>query len=458
MSGPFEEVLLNFSEFAVPMTKPVDFDAVIGGELLFEARELLGVATTQRDTLMDGIAQLGAGDADPRNVVASVETYLPSIYKITYSMEKSASAKIKLRKPLEFHWTSALVKKPKQSKMYKGTVLVYELAFVLTIHALSLYNMAGMLLHPEKKDRMENLKSASTQLRKGSGILDFVGQVLLPRWMSPPENRPPEVMSEVISIVSELFLCMSQRIAIVQGMLKPSPPKVLGKLLLGLSQRYENVMANISRLGSLRDKLLEIIVEEPGLMSKVSFALALNYFALSSKEKGSPGEAVAFAAYANDVISGVLHSPAMESFLKPRVDAVKGGIRENYREIQDENEKVFFDGVPTRDRLEIPTGSFIAKPGDYNLPDVEAVSFAPNTPIEEEMEDDKKEKRASGGISSWFGMGNSSTKKKAAADEAAAVARDGKLEVPPGYDKEVFDNLPPDIQQEVVAAYKAENG
>ena len=56
---PVCEALLVFGSFGTPTTKRVDFDAVIGGKLAHEARELLRVATQFRDSLVDGLDNSG---------------------------------------------------------------------------------------------------------------------------------------------------------------------------------------------------------------------------------------------------------------------------------------------------------------------------------------------------------------------------------------------------------------
>ena len=88
MSGELDEIcefLMVLGEFGTPRTKRLDFSAIIGGTILPEARELLLVATQQRDTLMDGIENSGQ-KVNSYNVVSSVEHYLPSLYKLLHSM------------------------------------------------------------------------------------------------------------------------------------------------------------------------------------------------------------------------------------------------------------------------------------------------------------------------------------------------------------------------------------
>ncbi|GBG26085.1 Hypothetical Protein FCC1311_023052 [Hondaea fermentalgiana] len=449
------ELLMKFTEFGTPTTKPLSFEAIIGGNLSHEAQELLQVATQQRETLLDGITNMG-GRVDPRNVVAAVENYLPSVYKITHSMEQSATAQIRLNKPLEFSWTSVLVKKNKQRKEYKCQVLVYEVCFILTVQAMAHYNVARMLLDPERPNRAANLVAAAKELRKGAGILEYVSQVMLPRWVNPPENRPPEVMPAVVAVLAEYFVCMAQRLTVQQAILKGTPASTVGKLLLGLSERSHNLVGSVRRLGPVVDTLFEPIVEEPALVSTMSHALAMKFLGDAAKDKGKPGEAVAFLSLAVDQLNGIIFSPTMDKLLRPEVEAARVEILDKYHVYREDNEKIYFEGVPTRDRLNVPAGSFIATAVDFEMPEVDAVAFG-TPPGEQHHEADAQNapaapangsKRASGGFSSWFGMGGSKKKE-------GASSKSGRLEAPPGYDKEVFDGLPPDVQQEVIADYEA---
>jgi hypothetical protein len=110
MVDPSElRLMLAIGDFHVAGTSAVDFDGTIGGTLELDARKLLKVATAQRKLLMQGITNEGAA-VDPRNIISSVDAYYPSLWRITRSMEESAGAQIKLLKPLEITWRSALGK------------------------------------------------------------------------------------------------------------------------------------------------------------------------------------------------------------------------------------------------------------------------------------------------------------------------------------------------------------
>uniref|UniRef100_A0A7S2R628 BRO1 domain-containing protein n=1 Tax=Mucochytrium quahogii TaxID=96639 RepID=A0A7S2R628_9STRA len=463
---PVSELLLRFFEFNSPRTKHVDFNGIIGGALSFEARELLGVTTSQRSTLMDALDNSGQ-TVDPRNISAAVENYLPSVYKLTHSMEQSAGAHIKLNKPLEFSWTSVLLKKSKQNVENKCQVLVYEVCFVLTVQALAHYNAAKNLVCTENPSRMSNLVAAAKEVRKGAGILEYVSQVLIPRWTNPPKNRAPEVVGEVVLALCGLFCCMGQRLTVVQGLQRGLPPSAIAKLLFGLSERYSQINQQLRSLDkSLYDSLLDSLLDEPAILSVACYALGAQMMGEKAKADGEPGKAVGYLLLASNKLAGILYNPSTEELLKEYVVNAQHAVDEKFHQYKADNESIYFEGVPTADALDIPKGSFMCNPLDYSLPEVSAVSFAStdggiesaeamNAPDGTQGDSGKSSGGSMRGALSWFGFGGGKKDNNKEEDTSEAAGSDDF--VPPGYDRDVFTNLPPDIKKEVLAAYRAEN-
>jgi len=431
LEHPICELLLQFHTFDTPCTKSLNFDAIIGGELNFEARELLFVATQQRDTLIDGISNEG-DRVDPRNVIAAIELYMPSIYKITHSMEQSATAQIKLNRPLEFSWTSALAKKKTE---FKIGVLVYEVCFILTTKALALYNNAKQMLSHENPNRSSNLAAAANELKKGAGILDFVAQILLPRWVNPPENTPPEVQIDVLICLSNLFQCTAQRITVVQGILKDTPPSALAKLLMGISERYRITDESMQHLSNVKD----MIKEEAKVWPAISMGLSSRFLGMKAAIDLKIGDAIGYLARAIDEMEAIKPSQKILG-LKDAIGVCSYVLHEQFKEYKVENESIYFMGVPTRDRLQVAQGIFMNQIVGYSLPEVDAVSFA-SASLEDDFSSVTIDEPATGGIASWFGRSS-----KTKLDEVSC---------PPGYDKSVFDQLPPDVQAEVIMQYKS---
>lgn len=134
-----------------------------------QRRQLLLLATRNRELLEEGLTYEG-DKVDPRNIIAAVDTYLPSVWKIQESLEYSASATIKLNRELEFYWTTMLNTKRKE---WKNGVFVYEVCFILVIKAMSHYNQAGNFIQQalvaEPEEARSRLVQAAKELRTGAG-------------------------------------------------------------------------------------------------------------------------------------------------------------------------------------------------------------------------------------------------------------------------------------------------
>ena len=201
-------LLASFREYKIPSTKPNDLNATIGGNLSSAARHLLQNATRQRVTLTDGL-EYGGSRVDPRNVVAACEAYFPSIWKVMKSMEASASVNVKLNRELIFAWKTTLTTNTTSSgRAHDGkqgwlsqSVLLYEIAYVLVVRALSHYNTAKVIMHHAVGNNGEidasKFANASKELRVGAGILECVAIDLLPRWVNPPKKTPSRGHAQV---------------------------------------------------------------------------------------------------------------------------------------------------------------------------------------------------------------------------------------------------------------------
>ena len=163
----------------------------LDGFLPADARALLQRAGRQRLRMSEGMTYEGC-KVSPANVIAAVDSYFPSIWQITASMEAAASTNVKLTKPLVFEWTSVLcnnetadakAKKEKQPmtnkgrKLWRNNVLVYEVTEMLVVKALALYNQAGITVGAVAADDTSQHTAAATSLRQGAGAMDGVGTV-----------------------------------------------------------------------------------------------------------------------------------------------------------------------------------------------------------------------------------------------------------------------------------------
>ena len=176
------DLLLSFLDFEVPSTNSVDFNNVFDYEdLRGGARTLLKAASSQRRTLEDGLSYEGCA-VNPKNVVEAVNAYLSSVWAIQESLEYSAQAKIKLKGPLEFTWTSVLCSaKDRGKKGFTNQVFVFELSYVLVVRALSHYNN-GFTLAKEAQSQEEDARTkfveSTKELRLAAGMLFLIDTLI----------------------------------------------------------------------------------------------------------------------------------------------------------------------------------------------------------------------------------------------------------------------------------------
>jgi hypothetical protein len=80
---------------------------------------------------------------------------------------------------------------------------------------------------------------------------------------------------------------------------------------------------------------------------------------------------------ASDNLVEATYTAPMAEIYRARLDANRRAVDEQFHACKADNESIYFDGVPTRDRLEIPQGRAVDHQARrLQPPEVEAVSFA----------------------------------------------------------------------------------
>jgi len=446
------DILLFFKTpfTCLPASKPVDFDALIGGNLSTDARTVLKLATEQRKKLLEVLAD---PKVDVRNIIGAVDAYLPSIWRITASItasiQASSDASIKVNKAIEFKWKSSLNKKGKE---FSGNVFLYELAFVLTIRAIYHRDASKILLEKDP----HAFQDVGKELRTAAGIFEFAGRDLLSRWQSPPEHRAPEVLSEVHSCMAALYLADAQRVAIAKAISAPGiNPTLIAKLLIGAAEKYEFATRCLQRVDKETfDSMIPGLLEELGAYPAILRGFAANCVAQAAWAKCEYSKGLAYAidgARRLQVITmgkGLQSSPLQDHLTKAIARAV-----ELEKEYHNDCTNVYFE-KPLKE-LKPLDASFIINSIPYELPPVELVSFAEvplpagqaKMPIQsfwtslwakpQDYPSNNEEHRAAGNEVSG------ATALPGLPDETTCV------EVPKGVDPSVFSALPDDIKKEI---------
>jgi hypothetical protein len=421
--------------FSHPTTHSVDFNTSIGGNLPPTTRELLIVATNQRKKLEEILIEKDA-TVDPRGVIAAVEAYMPSVWRLTTSFEAAGSVAIKINKPIEFKWTSPLAKKTKE---WGFGVFIFEIIFVLSLRALAHRDTARVILNSDSSKLVE----ASRELRSGAGIFEFLRKQLLPRWANPPTARPLETFPAVLQGLETLYLADAQRLATIKAVESGSTHLTVCKLLMGAADKYEFAGRAFASLGQpLFDSLGTNVLEELGAFPAILRALAANELAQSFMNKGDYSHAAGLArdcVKRLDVI--VMGKTLQSSTLQVELNAAKTRALILATEYEKDCANVYFT-VPAFD-AEWPTDhAFIASPISYEMPEGEIVSFiqvgssssSTNTVGNNTLSD-------SSSVKSYF-ESNWKTSMEASTTST--------LVAPKGIDADAFKELPEDIQKEII--------
>jgi len=357
-----------------PTTRPIDFSACFGGNLSSEARDLLHLATAQRNKLIEVLGASGdAAPPDPRNITAAVEAYLPSLWTITASFEAASTLSVKLTSvKLEFKWVSALAEKPKE---WTFGVLIFEVCFVLAIRALAHRNTARIILEANPSAYVD----ASKELCRAAGIFELVANGLLPRWASAPASRPPEVFAPVALCFAAMCLADAQRLMTAKAVASDAASTLVAKLLVGAEDKYAYATRALQTLDKATfDGTSAVLKEELGAMPPLCRAVASSELAFAAHDKGEYGKAAAYARESARRLGALtaLGKNLVRAGLAKQVADARGRSEALANEYENEATTAYFMAVPAVAELAWADGSFIAKPVPYELPDANLVSFS----------------------------------------------------------------------------------
>uniref|UniRef100_A0A7S3LID4 BRO1 domain-containing protein n=2 Tax=Aplanochytrium stocchinoi TaxID=215587 RepID=A0A7S3LID4_9STRA len=477
---PAADILLSFYEFGIPRTpktkdKTIKYHEIIGGNLKEEVVAMLKTGTQQRRLLVQGLTYAGT-TPNPQNVIGSVNAYLPSVWKIQKSLQASKDTLIKLQKPLLFTWHSVLTP-PGEDNTLTQSVFIFEVSMIIVVRALSHYNAAQIEVQRalQNQNNVSNMnamfKNAVTELRNGAGVLDFVAKYLQ-NWKKPPKNPLPEVNRRILVGLQNYFLCQAQRILTAKAIMDKQYV-IVPQLLGGLQQRYSTCI-NYLKSGQ---QIVPDIVQECVLMVHVCESFAHRYAASNLRDKIDSGKIVddLETNFGNSVAHVIVANSKfninwsglgnIRKRYEGKCSQVKQILVEMETEFQETNAGVYFGPVDMEEAT-LPTRSqhkFLPQPIEFNVPAVEALSFqqVPRAPpgIEqkafEQMPVDIQNEL-------WAQHNATVEAAKAAELEAKNGAKKSKKkkkkgkepELPPGYDRATFNELPPDLQKEILAEYQ----
>lgn len=439
------DILIWMNEFGSPTTKSIKYEDYFNDCFKDEKTiDLIKLASMQRDAVIEGLTYVDA-KPDPRNVALTVDSYLPSLLTIISSLEEAGDMKIKMKKPLQFQWTSRLYKKRKE---FVENEFVFEAAYTLMIKSIAHFDTACEIIQSSKSATNETLKiaEATQELRLGAGIHDYVSSSLLPKWNNPPKNRPHELMPAVVSTLSSIFQADAQRLTIAKAVLAGSPALLIAKLLLGCISRYDFAIRILRTLSRDEFQLIhDSIRDELGTMPAILRALASKYMGIASHECEKFGEAAAYMREAVRRFEDIIPGRSMKELSKPIAEELRS-TKKLLATYVEECKNVYFVPIPPAQCLEFPDGSFVIKPVEFKPTLLPLVSFEESNRTCSISSEKKK---------GWF-FSRYFTRAEKKREDGGKISQDPiapAVDLPSDIDREAFNDLPKDVQDEILRQF-----
>jgi len=155
----------------------------------------------------------------------------------------------RLDKRLLFSWISGIeLTKSKKKHVFDSEALMFELVLSIATLGLSHSNLGCNACMDG------DFPEASRQFSKTAGVFQYLADDLLPNWMANSkqvremeDKSLAETRVGVCSAFTNLFMAMSQQMAVATILVKPGVPNyaLVGKLCLGISERLDTFVQTL---------------------------------------------------------------------------------------------------------------------------------------------------------------------------------------------------------------------
>eukprot|EP00924_Labyrinthula_sp_SR-Ha-C_P016107 snap_masked-scaffold_4-processed-gene-19.37-mRNA-1 protein AED:1.00 eAED:1.00 QI:0/-1/0/0/-1/1/1/0/488 len=466
-----KELFLSCKFLYFPETISLHLNEVFNAQnLKSETKQLIELITIQRSRLLKALSEFKEEESWEiskhsaevnaemhkkfKCVSFSAESYMSSLWQLQKSLEGAIGVEISfLEKPLMFSYRSNLkYKRINQKKFYDFKVMIIEVIFCLVVYAYAEFNNAVFLL---KSITRENLITSSKLFQKVAGIISFLLDTLLTKWVSKPDNTeiPLEFQPASLKLLKNISLEMSQKVSIVFALEKINFECTEGdeldwvesfslektevaslnlviKLLAGLEKQSEDEatmyisnyltfkLFGMKSLHDLNDPSTEDLAE-------TSYSAVQYFFFAMEKLK----------KYAS-LMSNNENLELIREELD-QVDAV-------YKQVREDNEKVYFGtdenfAHKLQLKMESRGDAFMAKVVEYQPPKVTILSFAsesyvsPASPLKQ----------------------NSFLDDPPRYEDVQSAPNVSSLLKANGIDEEVFNSMPMNMQDEILQDLRA---
>jgi len=231
--------------FAIPFINPKDqisFEASFDSCSKSHSNTI--AALQQADNRRREIkAAMASGKVIHSTLSTSLKEYIPVINQILLSCKFQPEV-ARLDKHLVFSWSSGIEynKHNKSKKFSDSEALMFELVLSIATYALSESNIGCDSCVDG------DFPKASRQFAKTAGIVQYLGEDVLPNWMANSAQHAElenETLAEtrvgVCLAMQHLYMAMAQQMAVATVLAKPGTPNysLLGKLSSGIAVELE---------------------------------------------------------------------------------------------------------------------------------------------------------------------------------------------------------------------------
>uniref|UniRef100_A0A7S4WC64 BRO1 domain-containing protein n=2 Tax=Ditylum brightwellii TaxID=49249 RepID=A0A7S4WC64_9STRA len=232
-----------------------------------ETQAALRKADTFRTDLADSLV-LGNKKGAHQQVIKCAKEYLPLIHKILLTCKVQPEV-ARLDERLFFNWASGL---EKSKKFIKSEALMFEMIMVIVCQALGTAGAASDACIAG------DFPGAGRELKKAAGIMKFLAEDQLPKWISRGTNvedkeLPVEASVGICDSFKTLFLAVGQQMAIATVLVKPGIPNytLVAKLCLGVAENLETFVNTIRSKAALQKEKID-----PNFFTLITFQIGLH--------------------------------------------------------------------------------------------------------------------------------------------------------------------------------------
>jgi len=267
-------------------------------------------------------------------LITLLEEYIPMLETLSALVEQSMDGKLK---GLETVWTSVLTNNWEDKALSSN--FQHERMQVYFLYGQAVYSQASMMHQAhrveiqtedmrEKRgdgDDLSTLKELISQLKRASGIWDWLSSAESKCYPVKCENKTPEVFQDIPRALSVMALANAQELMVQVAVQTKKSDKLIVKLAEGIAVQHMEVLHIAQKgLGTQANMLSHDISVYLDRRSKLYHGIALKYWSKVKLEEEKYGERVAVLQAARKHLEGL--------DITPLVTMEQGGFFEGSKE------------------------------------------------------------------------------------------------------------------------------